>query len=45
MRKKEGSTNERKNGNNNHSQEGKEKRAAGDMEWPYKLLMKIMATK
>ena len=38
MRKKEGSTNERKNGNNNHSQEGREKRAAGDMEWPYKLL-------
>ena len=37
MRKKEGSTNQRQNGNNNHSQEGRAKRAAGDMEW-YKLL-------
>ena len=37
MRKKEGSTNQRKNGNNNHSQEGRAKRVAGEVEW-YKLL-------
>ena len=37
MRKKEGSTNQRQNGNNNHSQEGGAKRVPGDMEW-YKLL-------
>ena len=36
MRKKEGSTNQTKNGNNNHSQ-GRVKRVAGDVEW-YKLL-------
>ena len=38
MTKKEGSTNQRQNGNNNHSQEGRAKRVAGDVEWPYKQL-------
>ena len=38
MRKKEGSSNQRQNGNNNHSQEGRAKRVAGDVEWPYKRL-------
>ena len=37
MRRREGSTNQKKNGNNNHSQEGRAKRVAGDVEW-YKLL-------
>ena len=38
MRKKERSANQRQKGNNNHSQERRVKRVAGDMEWPYKLL-------
>ena len=44
MRKKEGSTVQRNNGNNNHSQEGRAKRAAGDVEWYRESKMCVIGT-